>query len=378
MTVLSRDSVLAAAPDNPLARPLNLAWYGCDLRTGRIVEDLPALRPTGTLSRRLGASTSTTFELSLAGAPQGWEAATDTGRTLLVAVDTATDRPVWPGIVLTRDGGSAQTVTLGAATPEAYLDRRFTADQNQIQQDQATVITSLMTAPLSQGPPFVIDAPATGVLMDFIASDGDDRTVLSALQEVMALEGGPEWTVDVEWADAAHNGFILPVRVRAAIGSQSPTPEATLDYPGSVVSYSLAESYESGKGATVAMARGEGEGASRLTSPAQIATDLEAGGWCRYVYRFTPASNITDPDQLTAHASAALALMKTGARVWTVEAVASQSPRIGRDWGLGDTVRLSVESSPRHPAGAEIVARAWAWELDPGADRLRPILVEED
>lgn len=367
------------APTSPLARPVQLAWYGCDLRTGQIIEDLPALRPTGALSRRIGAVTNTTFELDLGGAPRGWEAATDAGRTMLVAVDTETDLPIWPGLVLTRAGGSAQTISIGTATPEAYLDRRYTADQTLVQQDQADVLTSLMTAPLTNGgPPFVMDAPPTGALMDLELLDADDRTVLSAMQEAMGMEGGPEWHVDVDWSDSDHTGFVLPVRVRPKIGTQTDQPEGTFDFPGCVVDYDLAESYESGKGATVVQARGEGEGSSRLTSTAQVATALESAGWPRYVYRYTPAQGLTDPDALTAHAVQALALMGTGARVWTLNAVASRSPRLGRDWSIGDTVRLAVERSPRHPDGADITARAWSWELDPGADRLSPILVEED
>ncbi|KFK91486.1 hypothetical protein IX27_00165 [Streptomyces sp. JS01] len=367
-----------ARPIGPEQHPVELAWFGCDLRTGQIIEDLPGLRPTGGLSRRLGQATSASFELDLGGAPRGWQEATDQGRTLLVGVDTHTDLPVWAGIVLPREGGSANTVTLGAATPEAYLDRRYTGTQVLIQQDQATVLAALMTAPLTQGPPFVMDAPPTGVLIDFQVLDSDDRTALSAMQEVMGQDGGPEWTIDVEWASAAKTGFVLPVRVRKAIGTQAPQPEAVFDFPGCVTSYTLAESYEAGKGATVTTARGEGEGDSRLSSPSKIASDLEAAGWPRYVHRFTPASGITDPAQLDAHAAKALALMATGAKVWTVEAAASQAPRIGRDWGLGDTVRICVEHSPRHPDGAEVVARAWSWELDPAADRVRPILVEED
>ncbi len=190
------------------------------------------------------------------------------------------------------------------------------------------------------------------------------------------MEGGPEWTVDVAWNDA-HSGFVLPVRVRPAIGTQAVQPEGVFDYPGCVSSYTLAESYESGKGATVVQARGEGESAGRLTSQVYTADALIAGGWPRWVHRFTPAAGLTDPVQLNAHAARALALMQTGAKVWSVEAVASVAPRIGRDWGLGDTVRIAVEASPRHPRGAETVARAWAWELDPGADRIRPILVED-
>lgn len=370
---------LLAIPGRPdLTRPIELAWYGCDLRTGQIIEDLPSLKQGGPLSKQLGKHTSTSFELQLAGAGRDWEAATDQGRTMLVGVDTAIDEPIWAGIVLTREGGSAQSVSLNTATPEAYLDRRYTGDQTLIQQDQAAVITSLMGAALTQGPPFVMDAPSTGVLMDYTGLDSDDKTALSAMQEVMALDGGPEWTVDIDWSGASHSGFILPVRVRPAIGIQAPEPEAVFDFPGCISSYTLSESYESGKGATVVQARGEGEGSARLSSGAKVSTDLEANGWPRYVYRYTPATGITDPDQLNAHATKALALMRTGAKVWTVEAVASRAPRLGRDWGIGDNVRVVIDRSPRHPQGTEVVARAWSWELDPAGDKVRPILVEED
>ncbi|MGW8703567.1 hypothetical protein ACWGOK_42825, partial [Streptomyces eurythermus] len=81
---------------------VTLAWYGCDMRTGGIVEDLRSLKATGALSRRLGTGSTAQFELALAGAAVDWEGATAPGRSLLVAVDTATDTPVWAGAVLTR------------------------------------------------------------------------------------------------------------------------------------------------------------------------------------------------------------------------------------------------------------------------------------
>lgn len=356
---------------------IELAWYGCDLSTGDIVEDLPSLKPSGALTRKLGAQTTLQFELSLAGAPTDWEAATAPGRSLLVAVDTANDTPIWAGAVLTRDGGSANTVQLGAATLEAYLDDRYPGTQTLLATDQASVIAALAAPALTGGPPLVIDAVATGTTMDYLTADGDDKTILSCLNEVMGLEGGPEWTIDVTW-NASRSGFQFPLRVRQQIGTQAADPEAVFDYPGCVADYNLSESYEQGKGATRVIARGEGEGSSRLTSTVEEATALIAGGWPVWEYRYTPATGITDPDQLNGHASSSLALMAQGAQVWTVQGVASRSPRVGSDWNLGDTVGVSVERSRRHPDGAVTVARCWSWELEPGADRVRPILVEEN
>ncbi|MFD6421027.1 hypothetical protein [Streptomyces sp. NPDC060198] len=359
--------------------PYRLAWYGCDLRTGGIVEDLPSLK-TPTLSRRLGQSTTAQFDLQLGGAPADWVAATAHGRSALVAVDTLTDTPIWAGSVLRRNRGSGLTSTLACATLEAYLDRRYTGTLSLVGADQAAVVSGLATNLLTNGPPFVIDAPSIGVTMDYSVLDSDDKTILSALAEVMGMDGAPEWTVDVEWADAAHTSFQFVLRVRPRIGTQSTLPEATFDFPGSVSSYEQEESYEDGKGATATLARGEGEGDSRLSSSSKVASDLIASGWCQYVYRYTPGAGLTDPDQLNSHATSALALMRTGASAWSVTGVASRAPRLGTDWGLGDTVRLEVAPgrSPGHPDGASVVARAWAWDLDVAADTITPILVEED
>ncbi|WP_318201029.1 hypothetical protein [Streptomyces sp. SCL15-4] len=356
--------------------PYQLAWYGVDMSTGGIVEDLPSLKPSGALTRRMGASTTLQVELSLDGAPAEWESATAPGRSLLVAVDTTTDTPLWAGAVLPRDGGSADTVQLGAATLEAYLDCRYPGTQTLLHTDQASVVSALVTPALTGGPPFVIDAVATGTTMDYLTDDGDDKTILSCLTEIMGLDGGPEWTIDVVW-NAGHNGFQFPLRIRKQVGLQDATPEAVFDFPGCVSDYLFSESYEKDKGATRVRARGEGEGSSRLTSAAQDATAQLANGWPVWEYRYTPATGVTDPNQLNAHAIKSVGLMAEGAQVWTMQAIASQAPRLGTDWGLGDTVRLAVETSRRHPKGADVVARCWSWELEPGADRVRPILVQE-
>jgi hypothetical protein len=101
--------------------------------------------------------------------------------------------------------------------------------------------------------------------MDYLTDDGDDKSILSCLKEVMALDGGPEWTIDVAW-NAGHNGFQFPLRVRR---DRYPDrdPEAVFDFPGCVASYTLSESYEQGKGATVVLARGEGEGSPASPPP---------------------------------------------------------------------------------------------------------------
>jgi hypothetical protein len=355
---------------------VELAWYGCDLRSGRIAEELRSFNG-GALSRKLGASTSVSGTLTVAGAPGGWEAATDPGRTLLVAVDAATGAPLWSGLTLVRAGGSSPEVSLTAATAEIYLDRRYPGDYTAAGVDQTAVIAALATPALTDGPPLVLDTTDTGIAIDYTMVDSEDRSILSGVQEVSEMEGGPEWTIDTIWGDAAQTRFELVLRVAPTVGIITGQPVAVFDLPGCIETYTLTESYEKGKGATSVIARGERSSDVRASSSVHTADDLLAAGWALWEERYTPASGITDTGQLDRHAAGALALMGAGSRAWALEAVASRAPRLGVDWALGDSIGVQVTGSPRHPDGIETIARAYAWSLDVGSDRVTPTLLED-
>jgi hypothetical protein len=355
---------------------VELAWYGCDLRSGRIGEELRSFR-AGALSRKLGASTSVQGSLVVAGAAAGWPEATDPGRTLLVAVDAGTGIPLWSGITLVRSGGAGPEVGLTAATAEVYLDRRYPGSYTATGVDQTAVMAALATPALTDGPPLVLDTTDTGTLIDYTMADDEDRTILSGVQEVSQMEGGPEWVIDTIWGDAAQTRFELVLRIAPTIGTVTDLPAAVFDLPGCIESYSLTESYEKGSGATRVIARGERSSDVRASSSVHTADDLLGNSWALWEERFTPASGITDTSQLDRHAAEALALMGTGSRAWALEAVASQAPRLGVDWVLGDSIRLDVTSSPRHPAGIQTIARAYAWSLDVASNRLVPTLLED-
>lgn len=360
-----------------MSSPYTLTWYGCDLRSGAIAEELVALTPSGMIGRRLGATTSAAFTLALRGAPADWASATDPGRTMIVGVDSATGTPVWCGLVLTRKGGSQSTLELGCCSPEGYLDRRGAGTYTTTGADAATVMEALAAAVTDTGPPFDFDTVASGLSIAYTTLDTDDKTILSQLQTISAMSGAPEWTIDVEWADLAQTRFRLVLRIRPTIGTVVALPEAVFDLPGCIADYELLESYETGKGATVVIATGEGEGDARIQSDVQT-SDLIAGGWPRWIYRYSPGSGITSSAQLNAHAGRTLRLMEQGARAWTLDAVASRAPRLGTVWVLGDSVSVQVQQSPRHPDGAAVVGRAYGWDLDPAGDKIAPILLQED
>jgi hypothetical protein len=277
---------------------------------------------------------------------------------------------------LTRKRGSASAMQLGLATPECYLDRRYTGDYTSaVGADQAVIMTALGAPLLVNAPNFAFDAPAAGVVLDsYAVQDGDDRTILSTWQEIMGM-GAVEFTIDPVWADAAQTTVQLVIRIRPQIGAVlvGGMPDVVLDYPGCVASYEQSEDYSSGKGATAVMCWGNGEGSSRFKSSVHTATDLVGAGWPYWVDRFTPAAGLDDPVQLDAHAAEELSQIDTGTSTWAVTCTASATPRVGSDWGLGDYLRLHVGTSPGHPHGADIVARTYGWDMDPAADSVSPV-----
>ncbi|MFE2164897.1 hypothetical protein ACFXB3_07455 [Streptomyces sp. NPDC059447] len=285
--------------------------------------------------------------------------------------------PLWSGIVLPREGGSDPDLKLTAATPEVYLERRYPGDYTATGLDQTDIMAALATPALTDGPPLVLDTESSGTAIDYTMEDSEDRSILAGMQEVAGMEGGPEWTIDTQWADAAQTRFELVLRIHPTIGTIREQPAAIFDLPGCLHRYTLLESYERGRGATRVIARGERSSDTRASSDVYSADALLAGGWPLWEDRITPASGITDVAQLNRHAAEAIGLMGTGSKAWSLEAVASRAPRLGVDWVLGDSVGVDVTSSPRHPDGVQLVSRAFAWSLDVGTDRVVPILLED-
>lgn len=368
---------------------MSITWLGCDLVTGQIVEELPDLSPSGgTIGALLGAYTSASLKLPIplgghGAPPRNWLAATEPGRTMIVAV--LGSRPVWAGIPLVRKGGTDTTVDLSCVSLEGYLDRRYVGDHTWTQQDEASVIAAgLVGDATTEGVGLVVDAPATGTLRDRTYADRDDKTVYSALRELMGVQGGPEWTITLDWADATETAISTTVRVRSRIGyaSISPTAVFSTGNASSVLSsigasearYTYSEDYSSGSGANHIVATSSGEGDSRPQSAPARAETLFTAGWPRYEHRFSPSSSITEQATLDAHAAAALAIMAHGAQVLTITARADAYPRLGIDWAVGDDIGYDL-AGHRHPDGITGVARAIGWDLDPQAGIVSPILL---
>lgn len=365
-----------------------VTWLGCDFVTGRIIAELPDV--TGSVSRVLGAYTSAGLRLPIPLAGPGALGrsaiqATQPGRTMIVAV--VNDIPAWGGIVVRRKGGTEATLELSTVTLEGYLDRRYVRNHTWTQVDEASVIAAgLVGDARTEGIGLIVDAPPTGTLRDRTYAGSDDATVYRRLEELMAVEGGPEWTIDLDWADESQTVVAKIFRVRKRIGRSAAQPTAVFETTAhsvfssrgaSQAHYAYSEDYSDGRGANHILAVSSGEGEDRPISAPARAEDLIASGWPRYESRISPSTSIKATQVLDAHARAELALRKFGSRTWTITTRWDAFPRYGMDWRLGDDVAWNL-TGHRHPDGVMGQGRIIGFDLDMQAGTLQPILWEPE
>jgi len=364
-----------------------ISWLACDAVSGRIVEELPDLRSSGSFGQTLGTMTSATFSLPVpfSANPKEriWEAATEPGRVMLTAVDDATGAPVWAGTINRRRGGTSPAIDLGAESVEAYLNRRYVGDHHWKGQDDISVIAAGLLADANvEGINLIVDAPPGGEPRDRDYFDKDNKKIYGALSELAGVINGPEWTIDLAWQDADQNVLTKTARVRRRIGIASPTPTAVFETTAASVfetegdgsaRYALDEDYTDGKGSNHVVAYSSGQGDAQPFSAPARDENLINVGWPRYEYRFQPSSSISDVTTLNSHAQARLAIMRLGGKAWVIEARWSQYPRLGVDWHIGDDIAWNLVGH-RHPVGVLGTGRAIGWQADPEQDRISLIL----
>lgn len=369
----------------------SVTWHSFDLRSGRRGPQL-VVQAAGEFGRIVSESTEATIAVSCWDAEtekerSGWNAGTLPGRVMLVALDEL-QQPVWGGLVLRRVSNAGTWVTCTANTLEHYLDRRYVGDLEFADAtDQATIAAGVIDTLAVDGLNLTVDATATGATLDGrLYADSEDKTVLTALTELAAADTPLEYTVDLAWTDDTHTVLERILRIRSRIGTSRPEP-VVFAMPGPVRNFEFTEDYSAEFGANDVMAISSGEGDARPTSSHHVATDLLANGWARFESRFTPATSITDVDQLDAAAAAELSDMEAGISQLQLEANLDTAPQIDRDFWLGDDITAEL-TCPRFPQyvdadgrlqpGFVHTARCVGWSVDLTARVLKPTLREID
>ena len=367
---------------------MTYTWHAVDLKTGKRGPQLQ-MQQRGQVSRIIGEPTDAQNAVLCWDTTKGqevpeWRYWTQPGRMLAVLVDDE-DRPLWGGIIVRRIPDQTEWVPVAMATLEHYLDRRYSGGHTFTADDQAVIAGILVNATIADdGVPFIIDAEDTGVIRDRTYLDSEDKTTLSLLTDLMNIQDGLEFTVDLEWSDTSHTTLNYLFRIRQRIGRSLAQP-VRFEHPGPVQSFSLPEDYTRENGANDTMAVSSGEGDARPQSSHHVDTAALDAGWVRYERRWTPSTSITEQSTLEAYAAEELALKREGLRELSLVANLDTCPKLNADWWLGDDITAAI-TSPAFPArtgpdgellpGYEQTVRVVGWTIDLEARTLTPSVRE--
>jgi hypothetical protein len=369
---------------------LAYSWIAVDAFTGAPLAELPDFT-VDTVSLVLGQTQTAvgSFPIASDATPVDWLFSTEPWSVAICLLSDDAPNPIGGWYINYRDRDQTDAMTIPLVTAEGYFERRWvgtpgaftSVDQNTIAGTLVTLYAA--TPPVGStglsGMPITVNVVggAGNAITRTEYKDTNDQTLATALQELMGVKDGPEYTVT--WVHLTSPERYLPVfnvgtrigsPVTAGLGPQAVFEMGGTSEGGSVTSVTLTEDYSSGKGANFVTATGMV--AADGTRPQQ---SVSAVGSRRLAieYRWNPSTSITSASDLLAHALQTLPLMQNGSRALTLSTIASEGPILGKDWFMGDTVGYSigglnangVESVPAFPGGLVGQARVVGIQFQP-------------
>lgn len=355
-------------------------WLGVHRVTGEIICDLPDV--TGSISRILSdyATSQLQIPIQSKGAashvPYGQILeATDGKAGAIVAVINGI--PTWMGLPVARRRGSSGSVRISAATPEAYFAKRKIRDHEFRGVDRAQVAERIAHDAESldgegQGLGFEYDVELTGDEIDRDYASTDRLGIYKGLQEL--AEGGLEWQVRLDWADASQTRLLKILHIAPRIGAaDSARPKAVFE---TAITWDLTEDWSTERYANHVLPYGPGEGDDQPVGQAAIDTAAWIAGVPIVEYVWQPGQQVTDETVLTEHGIDRLAYMADGSRKLDLTAQLSAYPHLNVDIALGDTAQyaLTGDSAPDTVTGTP---RLIGFDATPTDDRWSPILIHD-
>jgi hypothetical protein len=328
-------------------------WLAVD-KQGRIVAYLPGITAGGPLRRTMGRIETLSATLTVdATTDPSWDFATSPYECALLAYDgdPGYEAVVWGGIVETHDDNLlGNTITLGLVSFEGYLDRCYVGEYQTYPdlKHQSGILYELVNEKAGQPAGWPVDVEFQSPANPYDSrrrqrryTDDQDKTVYSAVSELAAVEGGPQWMMSWHWWHDRTPNEITPIlAVGDRVGRAAVDGRAVVTFTSEMMlKANRLTDYGKGKGANVVTA---------TSSPAgvRLARTVTAAGEQptrpHVEHRFTPSTSITDPDTLTEHAARALEVMRDGAQVISFVLSRAAAPRVGIEWGLGDDIGYSI------------------------------------
>ena len=373
---------------------MTVRWIAFQIATGDVIADIASMGyPQSALRKDIGQYNTNQISMYLDGAPPNWLRATRPGAAGLACYDdesmTNSSAPPdlqWGGFIVSRVRSlKSGTVDLSLATLDAYFDRRIVGDRSFSQTGQNDIAQTLVfnfAGDLGRYPgvPFQYECEdgedVPGFLRDRTYLDADNATLYTRLQQLAGVDQGIEWTVDLTWDEATQSKIYPLFRYGTRIGvspQQGRRPNAVFD-GGTVTDATYTESYADGDGANVVQTYSSGQAdVAPVSLPSFAPYNLRPS----FEYRFQPSSSITDVALLQSYADRAASFLGEGQNSLTLTCAITEQTRYGNLWRAGDDVEAALDPSVQFPGGVDVVARAVAYEVDPQAGTISPILATD-
>lgn len=350
-----------------------LTWLAVSMTDGSVIAELKALQ-CSSVETRMMETVTRDASLPWDDTPTNWQQATTPGAiALLLIQETNPTQALWGGVIVkrTRDITSA-TIDLKISSIENYLDACPVGNDSYINTDQNQIVAQLITKWAINGMRNIITVdtqPSTTKRDDTDHTTDDNKSVLSCIQALANLNGGPEWYCSWE-LDAATNRWRVVVHIADRIGSETPVIDLG---PESMSAFSVEESWENGYGANRVQAYSSADG----DAAQPVSSWHDAGDTSRPVipYRWQPSTSISNVETLESHAESKLAQLKDGTNTISMSLDLETMPRLGVDWRLGDMIRWDMsDAADRLGEWAKGVTRLIGYQIDLVAGTVTPYL----
>jgi hypothetical protein len=363
---------------------MTLSWTLHDLRSGDLVEELP-LTVNGTVEKTIGESSSLGAALNVrsAACPANWATLIDPMRAMFVLSDD--DRPL-VGYYLAGDGAGKPTATFALTSLEGLLNETYcrTHDFYEGEHDETLAAVTLLADVVASNEPggynFEVDATLTGRTADHSYLFEEEQTVGDAIADLSKVQGGPEWTVRLRWADSTKQRIIKTIVIGPRIGADALSVVVENGHLAQDGYRTRTGSYSRGGRATYVIATGDGSGGERSMSKAAVDADALDAGVIQWEVRLA-TTGVEDDTQLDHISDTGLARRRKGVRTWEMElAITAGAPRPGRDFDAGYRITIDSGPLPDDPSVWRGPARVIGWRAKvEGRDftTVSPVFYEE-
>jgi hypothetical protein len=328
-----------------------VTWLGIHRTTGRIIAELPDVTASPKLQLSAYASTSLSIPLDGTVPIQQLDAITDGRLGAIVAV--VNNMPIWMGLPANRHRGTDPELHVPSCnTPESYFLKRRVKDAVFVDVDRARVALALAQQAeaidgIGQGLDLEYDVKDTGDLISIEYKTTDRIRVYDALRDLCVA--GLEFTIRLDWADATQTRIVKILEIGRRVGVLDVVNPPVFDTDGSVISYTLHESWAEDEYANHITAIGPGQGDDQPASAPAVNLPALVSGIPVVESVISPGNNIADVPTLQAHADADLVRRQAGADALDITASLYDSPRPGIDARMGFLMGFRLDG-PGHPA----------------------------